>query len=111
MATSPITPHAAHVNLIRALKALPPPAIAGNADADDIKARVAHLRAIYRALIAYLDVVVADTTDHLPGHVDCAKADGILLDAFNEEPDYDVVAELARAGCRFAPAASLFAAA
>lgn len=104
---------AAHCKLLDKLAALTPPPIKGKATADAVRARVEHLRAIQQAVGEYVEAVNQDTTDHLPGRVDCAKADVILFDALcdADDPDYDLIATLARAGCRFAPAAPARAAA
>jgi len=90
----------AHAELIRKLTELPPPAIKGKADADAVNARVEHMRAIQRITNEYTEAVAADTTDHLPGRMNYAEADLIILDAINEDSDWDVIPALALAGCR-----------
>jgi hypothetical protein len=98
MATTRITPQSAHVNLVRALAALQPPRIIGQVDANDIEARCDHLRDMYSVFTRYLDEIVIDTTNHLSGNR--AKVALILFDSISD-PDWDVVAALERAGCRF----------
>ncbi len=79
-AKAPFSPESAHVNLMRALTALAPARIVGKADACDVQARTDHIRAVYHVAIRYLEQLVQDTTDHLPGRIDCGKADLILWD-------------------------------
>jgi hypothetical protein len=97
---------AAHSRLIAKLKALSPPRIVGKADADAVKARIDYLRLVQQAVNEFAETVIADTTDHIQGRIDYHKADEILLDAINEDSDWDVIAALIRAGCRFGRAAS-----
>jgi hypothetical protein len=97
-----ITPQSAHDALIRKLTALTPPRITGKADADAVKARVEYLRAVHRAVGELDKAVVIDTTDRLPARIDYRAADEVLFDAISDsdDPDYDVIAALARVGCR-----------
>ena len=97
---------AAHAAFVAAIAALTPPRIVGTPDAADVRNRVDHIRAVFRALVRYQQEIVADTADKLPaaGSVDLVEIDNILFDAQNEDDDspYDVVAALNRLGCHIA---------
>src|SRR5215472_14951286 len=89
----------AHVDFVRALSALPPPRIVGDADAADIEGRTDHVRAVYRACIHYIDAAVTDTMDHL-AVVHVANPQAIQMTLFDavSETDLDVIGDLQRAG-------------
>src|SRR5262245_14769607 len=92
----------AHVDLVRALSALSPPRpIVGVADAAGVLARTEHMQKIYRIAMDYLEAVMATTIDHLPTAeaVDQHEIQLAIWDSVNDDPDYDVVAWLSRAGC------------
>lgn len=93
----------AHLDLIRALSALPPHRIVGTADAADVEGRADYLRQVYLAAIRYLEVIADDTLDHIAsdGEVDWMRANILFWDVVNDG-DYDVVGDLQRLGCRLA---------
>ena len=105
-ASPPDAAQAAHAAFVAAIAALTPPRIVGTPDAADVRNRVDHIRAVFRALVRYQQEIVADTADKLPaaGSVDLVEIDNILFDAQNEDDDspYDVVAALNRLGCHIA---------
>jgi hypothetical protein len=110
MATSRVNPtrhhfsrlERAHIDLTRALSALPPHRIIGNADAADVEARADHLHQVFCLTAAYIDAVILDTMNHMATATDpdWLKIELILGDAVND-PDCDLVGQLMRAGVRF----------
>ena len=103
MAKARITPESAHVNLVRALAALQPPRIVGQVDANDIESRCEHLHASHSAIMRYLETIIGDTVNHLAatGRINQDKAALYLFDTVSG-CDFDIIAALQSAGCRFA---------
>jgi len=92
----------AHIDLTRALSALPPHRIIGNADGADVEAPAGHLHQVFRLTAAYIDAGILDTMNHMATATDpdWLKIEIILGDAVND-PDCDLVGQLERAGVRF----------
>ncbi|HLK83129.1 MAG TPA: hypothetical protein VKT99_16770 [Xanthobacteraceae bacterium] len=99
----PATPlDRAYVKLLRALASLPPRPVANSAGAADVQARARYMREVHHIVARYLDGVMLDTISRLPAadrEVDQAAIEQILWEGLNG--DFDVVAALRRAGCRF----------
>jgi hypothetical protein len=93
-------PERAHTDLTRALSALSPHRVVGNADAADIAARADLMREVFVAAVRYEEAIVADTIDHLPPMTarDREEIVKYLWDSINEDSDYDIIADLNRAG-------------
>jgi hypothetical protein len=92
----------AHRALIAHLANARPPRIRGAADIADVENVVDHLQDVFRAVVSYVDAVVADTTDRLPvNRTDRNKVETLLWDLANEDSDDDLVRWLSQAGCRF----------
>src|SRR5215468_9964361 len=90
----------AHSDMLRRLAAIQPTRIVGIADAPDVLTATEHLAEVNAIVMAYLDAVLDDTIAHLPaGTPDTPAVVNAIWDAVNEDPDYDPVAWLARAGC------------
>jgi hypothetical protein len=90
-----------HANMLRALAALSPGDIIGNADSADVHNRADYMQAVYGAVTAHLEEVMLDTVDHLAavGPVNHHDIETIVWDAVNHDPDFDMVGALTRAGC------------
>jgi len=101
MAKALVTIESAHVNLIRAISALRPPAIVGQADANDVEARADHLAALHAAVMRYVEFIVSATVENLAcgARIDHGRAALALFDSMSG--GFDVVAALQGAGCRF----------
>jgi hypothetical protein len=90
----------AHRALIAQLAALAPRPIVGFADAADVEARTDHLQAVFKAVIEYEQAAITDTVDHLAAvRNHRGEVVDLLWDSINEDPDWDIVAALSRAGC------------
>jgi hypothetical protein len=91
----------AHRALIAHLANARPVAIRGTADAADVLNRTEHIQQVYAGVIEHLEEILSDTMAHLdvPEPVDEREVELAIWDAVNVDPDYDVIAWLARAGC------------
>jgi hypothetical protein len=76
--TAPV--HAAHAEFTGALAAHPPRPIPIHVNALDLEGRADHLAKVFRALSAYVAVVLDDTAQNVPGGLDLPDAEGILAD-------------------------------
>jgi hypothetical protein len=76
--TAPV--HLALAEFTGALAAHPPRPIPIYADALDLDDRADHLAKVFRALSAYVAVVLDDTAQNVPGGLDLPDAEGILAD-------------------------------
>jgi hypothetical protein len=72
--------HLAHAEFTGALAAHPPRPIPIYADALDLEDRADHLAEVFRALSAYVAVVLDDTAQNVPGGLDLLDAEGLLAD-------------------------------
>ena len=92
--TSPV--RQAHTEFIAALAGNVPHPIYAGANADDLDDRADHLEKVFRALHAYLAVLIGDTAENIPGgaldpryldnlfHALCADAVGVIRTAAEE---------------------------
>jgi hypothetical protein len=71
---------AAHVEIMASLADHPPPTIPIDADAIDIEDRANHLDQVFRAMSAYVAVILDDTSQNVPGGLDVRGAEGLLAD-------------------------------
>jgi hypothetical protein len=71
---------AAYTGLLGALAAHPPRRIPVEADSIDLQDRADHLNAVFRALAAYLALILDDTAQNAPGGLDLTDAEAILAD-------------------------------
>jgi hypothetical protein len=87
--------------MLKALSALSPARIVGIADAADVLTRTEQMKAVHSIVIAYLEELMFDAVDHLEAArpVNQREVENIIWDAVNEDPLYDPVAWLCRAGC------------
>lgn len=101
MAKRLVTIQSAHVNLLQRLAVLTPPAIVGQADANDIESRCEHLRAVNTAIMRYVEFIVSATVQNMAcgARIDHGRAALVLFDAMGG--GFDVIAALEAAGCRF----------
>jgi hypothetical protein len=82
---APPRPHAspvsvAHAEFIGALAGHPPRPIPVDADAIDLEDRADHVSGVFRALSAYLAVILDDTAQNVPGGLDLRDVEGLLAD-------------------------------
>jgi hypothetical protein len=92
----------AHIDFVRALSALQPHRIIGEADLADIEGRADHLRQAYRLFVNYIDAVAEDTMNSMAdGDVDWLAVEMALFDATNDTDFSETADALHRAGVRF----------
>lgn len=90
----------AHCTLIAHLATRRPIRIRGSADLADLHNVVDHLRDVFGAITAYMDAVVADTTDHLSlTRTNRAEVEALLFHMVNEGDLGRLGVWLADAGC------------
>jgi hypothetical protein len=70
----------AHAEFVAALMGHPPRPILMDADVLDLEDRADHLVKVFRALSAYVALVLDDTAQNVPGGLDLPDAEGILAD-------------------------------
>jgi hypothetical protein len=80
-ATPPVSPvRVAHAEFVAALAGRPPRTIPLEADAIDLEDRADHLNTVFNALSAYLNVILDDTAQNVPGRLDLRDAEAFLAD-------------------------------